>query len=317
MPTSYARSYDMRSHRPVSPLAKAIGVAVVYFVMSASTAGFVANDVEVRSRVKAALRVASVAFVNARPLIAGLELDEKLELKLDVPSRLLGLIRSGQADVALLPVIDLQREAGLRVVPAGGIGCDGATLTVRLFSQTPLEKITTLACDPDSHTSVALARLVLERQYHVRPELIDLYAARGAAGEARLLIGDKVVCEEPVGFEHQLDLGAAWKQMTGLPFVFAVWCARAGVELGDLPARLVAARDRGMGQITEIVARYAVPRGWPAGIAIQYLTTYLRFGIGKRELSAIRLFHQLAAEHGIIDSPPRPLDVMPLPMAAD
>src|SRR5690606_33959763 len=78
-----------------------------------------------RSRV---LRVASVGFINARPLIAGLDQDDSLDLRLDVPSRLLGRIRSGEADVALLPVIDLQREPGLRVVPAGGIGCDGPTL---------------------------------------------------------------------------------------------------------------------------------------------------------------------------------------------
>jgi chorismate dehydratase len=194
-------------------------------------------------------------------------------------------------------------------VPAGGIGCEGPTLTVRLFSQTPFEQITTLACDPDSHTSVALARLVLERAYRVRPELIDLYSATGASGEARLLIGDKVVCEEPAGFEHQLDLGAAWNAMTGLPFVFAVWCARQGVELGDLPQRLAEARERGMGQIDAIVKKYAIPRGWPAGLAIQYLTHYLKFDIGPRQLEAIRLFHQLAAEHGIIDPPIKPLHV--------
>ena len=259
------------------------------------------------------IRVASVGFVNARPLIAGLEGDPRVALSLDVPSRLLGRVRAGAADVALLPVIDLQREPGLRVVPAGGIGCDGPTLTVRLFSQTPFEKVTTLACDPDSHTSVALARVTLERLYGVRPELIDLYAARGAPGEARLLIGDKVVCEEPVGFEHQLDLGAAWKRMTGMPFVFAVWCARGGVELGDLPARLAAARARGMTQIDEIVKRYAVPRGWPAGIAIQYLTSYLKFDIGEPQLEAIRLFHRLAAEHGVIAGPPRPLEMAAAP----
>ncbi len=266
-------------------------------------------DERTSERPRRVLRVASVGFINARPLIAGLDEDQGLDLRLDVPSRLLARIRSGEADVALLPVIDLQREPGLRVVPAGGIGCDGPTLTVRLFSQTPFERITSLACDPDSHTSVALARIVLERQYGVTPELIDLYDARGGDGEARLLIGDKVVCEEPAGFEHQLDLGAAWKEMTGRPFVFAVWCAREGVELGDLAARLSAARERGMGQIDSIVKKFAVPRGWPAGLAIQYLTTYLKFEIAEPQLDAIRHFHELAAEHGIIDSPARPLEL--------
>lgn len=259
----------------------------------------------------AAIRVASVGFVNARPLIAGLDRDPAVELALAVPSCLLDRLRAREAEVALLPVIDLQREPGVRLVPAGGIGCDGPTLTVRLFSQTPFNRLTTLACDPDSHTSVALARIVLERMYGVRPELIDLYSATGAAGEGRLLIGDKVVCEEPAGFEHQLDLGAAWKEMTGLPFVFAVWCARSDAKLGDLPRRLVEARQRGVAQIEQIVARYAVPRGWPAGLAWQYLAVYLKFEIGPRQLEAIARFHELAAAHGLIESA-RAIAVEPL-----
>ena len=124
----------------------------------------------------------------------------------------------------MLPVIDYQRLPGLRLLTAGGIGCDGPTLTVRLFAQEPIERTRVLACDPDSHTSVALARIVLAEKFNLKPEFIDLSrAGSGKGGEARLLIGDKVVCEEPAGFEHQLDLGAAWKQMTGLPFVFAAW----------------------------------------------------------------------------------------------
>lgn len=255
------------------------------------------------------IRVASVGFLNARPLIAGLESRRDISLWLDVPSRLQGRIERNEADVALLPVIDLQRMPGLKVIPSSGIGCDGPTLTVRLFSQTPFDRLTTLACDPDSHTSVALARIILDKLFNVKPELISLYDARGTAGEARLLIGDKVVCEEPVGFEHQLDLGAAWKQMTGMPFVFAVWCARSDAELGNLPEALLEARRLGIQQIRPIVEKYAVPRGWPAGIAIQYLTRYLNYEIGPRQIEAIGLFHRMAAEAGIVPQPPRPLEI--------
>ncbi len=255
-------------------------------------------------------RIASVGFVNARPLIEGLDKDPGIKLTLGVPSSLLGLVQSRQADVALLPVIDLQREPDLVLIPSGGIGCDGPTLTVRLFSQTPLDQVDTLACDPDSHTSVALARVILARQYGVRPKFIDLHAATGARGEARLLIGDKVICEEPAGFEHQLDLGDAWKKMTSLPFVFAAWCCRRGLELGDLPERLRDASVRGLDNVRSIIDRHAVPRGWPAGVALQYLTVYLRFNIGSRQLEAIRLFHKLAAEEGVIPNQPREFEVV-------
>ncbi|CAN5602055.1 menaquinone biosynthesis protein [soil metagenome] len=258
------------------------------------------------------LFVGSVSFLNARPLIYGLESCEDLKLSLDVPARLLEGLRAHHYDVALLPVIDYQRMENLCIVPGGGIGCDGPTLTVRLFSQQPIDQTRVLACDPDSHTSVALARIILSEKFGIAPEFIDLRSARGGTGEARLLIGDKVVCEEPAGFEHQLDLGAAWKEMTGLPFVFAVWIARGAnggdaLDLGDLPARLIEAKRAGLANVREIVTKYAIPRGWPAGMALQYLTLYLKYDIGPRQLEAIELFHKKAAAHGIISSDPAPL----------
>jgi chorismate dehydratase len=183
---------------------------------------------------------------------------------------------------------------------------------VRLFSRTPIDEIDTLACDPDSHTSVALARIILAERYNRTPEFIDLYKATGRAGEARLLIGDKVICEEPPGFEHQLDLGFAWKAMTGLPFVFAAWMARDGVELRDVPQRLERAKRDGLAHVEELIARHAVPRGWPAGVALQYLTVYLKYDVGELEQGAMRLFYDLAAKHGIIESPPKAIDLYSL-----
>jgi chorismate dehydratase len=253
------------------------------------------------------LRIGTVSYLNARPLIAGLDRESDLTLSADVPSRLLGGLQSGRYDVALLPVIDYQRMDGLKVIPAGGIGCDGATLTVRLFSQSPIAEMTTLACDSDSHTSVALARIILAEQFGLRPRCIDLPLARSAPGEARLLIGDKVVCEEPAGFEHQLDLGAAWKQLTGLPFVFAAWVAREGVALGDLSERLARAKQEGLAEVDEIIRRAAVPRGWPAGLALQYLTVYLKYDIGPRQIEAMERFFELAAMHELIQRPPKKL----------
>src|SRR3954467_15358145 len=240
-------------------------------------------------------RVGSVSFLNAKPLIDGLDAAPDVELSLAVPSALLGGLRRGGLDVALLPVIDYQRREGRRVVPSGGIGCFGETLTVRIFSKVPVERIRTLACDTDSHTSVALARVIFAERYGTRPTFVDWTQEEDQSCDARLLIGDKVVCEEPVGFEHQLDLGSAWRALTGLPFVFAVWTARAGVDLGELPRELADAKRRGLANVTDIIERYAVPRGWPAGLALQYLSVYLKFDVGERELRAISLFHEMAA----------------------
>jgi chorismate dehydratase len=255
------------------------------------------------------LRISAVSFFNTAPLIYGLDHDPRLALRLGVPSTLIDDLTNDRADVALLPVIDYQRAEGLRIIPAGGIGCDGPTLTVRLFSRTPIDQTRTLAVDPDSHTSVILARILLDRVYGVRPEVIPLARATDAANETRLLIGDKVVTAEPRGFDHQLDLGEAWKRWTGLPFVFAVWTARPGVVLGDLPDRLAGAREAGLAHVDELIQHSAIPRGWPADLARKYLTDYLKFDVGPRQLQAVKRYHALAQELGFLDHC-RPLKIL-------
>ncbi len=264
-----------------------------------------------------ATRLGSVSYLNAKPLIHGLDGADDLHLSLDVPAKLIGGLRDGRFDVALLPIIDYQRLADVRLLTAGGIGSDGTTLTVRVFSRVPPERVRTLACDTHSHTSVALARVIFAEAYGATPAFVDLdtddpratSAAVPAEAEARLLIGDKVVCEAPDGFPHQLDLGDAWKRLTGLPFLFAAWVARGGVDLGDLPDRLAAAKHAGLAGVDGIVQRFAVPRGWPADLARRYLTEYLKFDVGPRQLEAVRLFHALAFKHGMLATPPRELVV--------
>ena len=270
-------------------------------------------------------RIGCVSYLNAKPLIEGLVEEAagpaELQVRYDVPARLLADLEAGEVNLALCPVIDYFRAARpLTIVPAGGIGCAGPTLTVRLFSRVPIERITTIHADTDSHTSVALLRVLLAELHDHRPELIDYHAREHVAGhrltdppEAMLLIGDKVVTDSPlaVTYPHQLDLGEAWHRLTGLPFVFAVWMAPRGIDLGDLPQRLVAQRQRNSTRIEAIVDRYAERHGWPRDLALEYLKNVLRFPVGEHELDAIRHFSDLAARHGLIDQP-RPLMVHPL-----
>lgn len=261
-----------------------------------------------------AIRLGSVSYLNAKPLIYGLDDADDLHLTLDVPANLLDGLRAGRFDVALLPIIDYQRLPGARILRSGGIGSDGITYTVRIFSKVPMPRITRLACDTDSHTSVALARVVLAEAYHIQPKFVDLQRDAPAnttngspTAEAQLLIGDKVVNAAPTGMPHQLDLGEAWKKLTGLPFVFAAWVARPGVQLGDLPTRLAAARRDGIAHVDRIVERFAAPHGWPAPLARTYLSQYLHFDLGEKQFAAITRFFHLAAAHGLLAGPPREL----------
>src|SRR5580765_7590963 len=165
-----------------------------------------------------------VSFLNSRPLIEGLDAECGISLHYAVPSAMPSMLRRGEVDAALIPVIDLARNAGRwERISNACIASDGETLTVRVFSKTPPEGMSVLYVDPDSHTSVALAQLIwsyhFERRLVFRPlsAIDDLNEA-----ESVLLIGDKVVNAPLRGFDYEVDLGGAWKAWQGLPFVFAV-----------------------------------------------------------------------------------------------
>jgi chorismate dehydratase len=184
---------------------------------------------------------------------------------------------------------------------------------VRLYATEPIERCTRIYCDTDSHTSVALVRIVLAERYGIAPELVP-YDAREHVAENRpidwppamLLIGDKVVTDSPpaVRYPHQLDLGREWRELTGLPFVFAVWMARRDAE----PARLHLAaalldRQRRYNRLhlDRIVGGHASSRGWPIDLAADYLARRLDFAWDDAHREGLRVFFEKARDLGCID----------------
>ena len=264
----------------------------------------------------AAYRLACVSYLNAKPLLAGLDDDPAVALRLDVPARLGDRLEAGEADAALLPVFDLfessgDAAAGLTLLPAGGIGCDGPTLTVQLFSRAPIDAVRRVALDTDSHTSVALLKVLLAWR-GIEPDYVPWTVAGGgeaagavlpAAGDADavLLIGDKVVTARPddAAFPHRMDLGEAWREATGLPFVFAAWVARTGIDHAALSARLAAARARGEAEAHALADRHAPAHGWPRDLARRYLGSILQYRIGPRQVEAIERFGRACRERGL------------------
>ena len=264
------------------------------------------------------LTLASVSYLNAKPLLWGLEREAGVGVRLGVPSELRAMLERGEADAALLPVFDLfDSPMPLRMLGAGGIGCDGPTLTVRLLSRVPIERMRSVMLDPDSHTSVALLKVLL-RWRGLSPRYVTWpgvdSAARATPGgglslpgeseaDAVLLIGDKVVTapREAGTFPHELDLGEAWQRATGLPFVFAAWTIRADgeAEAERLHVLLSEARERGVARAGEIAERHAAAHGWPVELARQYLAEILRYDIGPRQLEAIRRFGRACYESGL------------------
>jgi chorismate dehydratase len=258
------------------------------------------------------IRLGVVSFVNTLPLIDGLENLVDLDLRFTVPSLLLDQLVDDSVDLALCSSIDYQRAATpLVVVPVGLLGCDGSTLTVRLYASRPLEQITEVYCDTDSHTSVVLMQILLKEQYGIEPALVDYDARERVARnrpldwpQAMLLIGDKVVTDSPpaIRYPHQLDLGAAWAGRTGLPFVFALWLARRGCDPSILAtAAAILDRQRRFNQqrLDRIVQRRALTRGWPVDLADSYLKREIAFEWSPRRRAGLELFFDKACEHGL------------------
>jgi len=234
-------------------------------------------------------------------------------VKLAVPSGLRHMLETNEVDIALCPVIDYHRCCvPLDIVPVGGIGCLGQSLTVRLYSHVPFGLMTRIHIDSDSHTSVALLQIILSQRYGTSPQLIPYNAPRqeetqrrleSLSPESMLLIGDKVITDHEAQqqYAHQLDLGQAWFELTGLPFVFAVWMARRDGTLGELPNILRNARTTNASRIEQIVNHHGSNHGWPLDLAKQYLGHIMQYEIEKPQLQAIERFGAMAFDLGLID----------------
>lgn len=268
------------------------------------------------------LRVGVVSFVNTLPLIDGLEGLANVHLQHSVPSLLYDQLINDEVDMALCSCIDYQRAAEpMLIVPVGLLGCEGATMTVRLYSTAPIANIKRVYCDTDSHTSIALMRILLMELHGIEPELIDYDAREQVAEnklvhwpEAMLLIGDKVVTDSPpaIRYPHQLDLGAAWAELTGLPFVFAVWMTKATADL-DRIRPIAAAFDRqrrhNIERLDHIVHHRAQQRSWPKDLAEVYLKHRLAYEFTDRRRAGMELFFQKADANGLIEQL-RPVEIL-------
>lgn len=271
-----------------------------------------------RSVVAAPIRLGAVSYLNTLPLVEGLGKLSDIALTLTAPARLIDLLLDGSIDAGLISLIDAQRSpAPLALLPVGMIASDGPTMTVRLFASKPIEQIRRVAVDADSHTSVALLRLILAHQFNVRPQITELdiesLFAGGAAGasapeehEALLIIGDKVVTSAALAerYDRQIDLGEQWKAMTGLPFVYAVWMCRADQAsepwVSTVSAILDRQRRHNATRLDWIVGARATLRGWKRERARQYLGSSLQYQVTDRHREAVERFFELCEQDGLI-----------------
>jgi chorismate dehydratase len=249
-----------------------------------------------------AIRVGAVSYLNARPLVRGLERwPDRFNVRYDLPSRCASLLHAGDIDLGLIPSIEYL-GGDYRVVPGVGVVSDGPVASVAVFTRVPVAAIRTIALDTSSRTSVALVKVLCARYFHVAPTFVQAgpdLPAMMAAADAALLIGEPALLAEYelLGLD-KIDLGSAWKDMTGLPFVYAFWAGVPGVLSPADVQRLQLARDAGRRDSDEVAAQYFGGDPSLQAFGAAYLRQHIQYDIGDRERAALERFFTLAAEVG-------------------
>lgn len=211
----------------------------------------------------AKIKVAAVSYLNTKPLLYGIEqsaVRKNIDLLLDYPANLAKSLQEGSIDMALLPVAAMQTIPGARIVSNYGIAADGDVASVAIFSHVSMSEVETVYLDYQSRTSVRLAQLLLEKLW--KKEVIYKQATENYIDyinnkNAGVIIGDRAL-KQRSNFEYIYDLAEGWKELTGLPFVFAAWVANKELP-DDFLSAFNAANAKGLRHIDEVVAQNPFP----------------------------------------------------------
>ena len=219
-----------------------------------------------------------------------------------MPSQLAEQLYRKEFDVGIVPVAEVLCHDQYDILDRVAIGANGPVRSVLLFHNAPVASLKRIAVDTASRSSVMLLRILLRKVYKIEPEFYPRPAdAKLADHPAMLVIGDEAIrylFSEGKNHPGILDLGTAWRELTGLPFVFAVWAGQRGVfndtGLRDL---LWNAKADGLAHLDEIVQNTMV--GTPE-FRREYFLRHIRYDLGAPEKKAIEQFQQYAVELGLV-----------------
>src|SRR5580658_8163142 len=250
------------------------------------------------------IRVAAVEYLNARPLYDALAGVSSVSLRLGSPAEVARQVAEDEAEIALMPVAAAATMGDLRVARGMAIGARGAVRSVVIVSETPVETLTELAVDLSSRSSVILARLLLRARLRGKePRLFGsgpeegLDSVRGSRGA--LVIGDPALAAEG-RFPHVFDLGQAWLEETGLPFVFAAWFGRPGALSPEGEGILREASSVGLSRRDALADAHAARTGGSRDSLRAYLHDAIRYELGDEERAGLVRFFEDAARAGLL-----------------
>ena len=251
-----------------------------------------------------AVRLGAVSYLNAQPLVFGLEGQPELRLERDLPSRVARRLQAGEIDLGMIPSVSYAL-GDYAIVPGVAIASRGPVRSVLLFHTCPLENVRRVALDTSSRTSAALVRLLLRErlgrdpQYVLMgPSLMDMLAVADAA----LMIGDPALdhrSEIP-----RLDLGEEWTRLTGLPFVYAFWAGRPETAGPEVVRRLQRALAGGLDALPAIAERHAGGIPGRAALYESYLRSNIVYRLGSEEQEGLREFFRRAHALSLVPAVP-------------
>jgi chorismate dehydratase len=297
------------------------------------------------------VRISIVEYLNTAPLVRGFThgpLRGKYELSFTVPSQCAETLRSGAADVAIIPAIEYQRIPNLVILPNLSIASKKSVRSLLLVSQKPIQEARRIALDRSSRSTQALTRILCEKLWHIKPEFFeaapDLPVMLQDA-DAALMIGDPALrlaiacvpgarrdahgdCISPAslaglgegGSVYIYDIVEKWRAMTSLPAVLAVWAARREAVSPQLVQDFQDSLAFGLQRVDAIASEAAVAMNLPAADLRRYLLENIDYHLDKDNLRGLTRYYDLAAEMGLISaakavetalepgSPVRPLD---------
>jgi chorismate dehydratase len=239
----------------------------------------------------APFRVGSVKALNTVPLTRGLE----QEIIFATPAKLARMLQRDELDAALVSIVEPMRHDRYDVLDGIAVASLGEVHSVFLAHTRPIEDVAEVFCDPASLTSVKLLQVLLaERGLHPKFSPLENYPA-ASAKEFVLLIGDAALDFRRAPHQHSIwDLGAMWYELTQLPFVYAVWALRRGVENTALRRQLRDARDFGLDTLESIIQTRPE---YDLQFRQDYLGWHIHYHLGSDEKRGIEHFLMLVEKH--------------------
>jgi predicted solute-binding protein len=238
-------------------------------------------------------KIGSVSYLNAVPLTRGIE----GELILATPAKLAEMLRRDELDAALVSITEVLLNDRYDILDGIAIASLGEVYSVILAHKKPLEEAKEIFCDPASLTSVNLLK-VLFAEKNLFPKFVPLENYKLAAEkDFVLLIGDPAIDFQRAKHKCEiLDLGFAWTEMTNLPFVYAVWALRRGIENNELRLELREAKKFGMDTLD-----YLIEYGeeYDEDFRRDYFEWNIQYHLGEDEKRAIAKFSKLLCKHNL------------------